>query len=139
MRTVERLRKALPPIGGSVNNPVDLSLVSYVSPTMHRDVVRIVAEDEGIDMLLLIAVVGGKLLRDLILEAMRDIKARKPLVVTLMAGPMQSVAQDFPLLLRSGISVYPMLQGQLRLWPCCLSMRGSWHAEAIRTGSRINI
>jgi acetyltransferase len=108
MRTVERLRKALPPVGGSVNNPVDLSLVSYVSPAMHRDVVRIVAEDEGIDMLLLIAVVGGKLLRDLILEAMSDIKkTRKPLVVTLMAGPMQSVAQDFPLLLRSGISVYP--------------------------------
>jgi acyl-CoA synthetase (NDP forming) len=108
MRTIERLRKALPPVGGSVNNPVDLSLVSYVSPTLHRDVVRIVAEDEGIDMLLLIAVVGGKLLRDLILEALSDIKkTRKPLVVTLMAGPMQAVVQDFPLLLRSGISVYP--------------------------------
>jgi acyl-CoA synthetase (NDP forming) len=108
MRTIKRLRKALPPVGGSVNNPVDLSLVSYVSPTMHRDIVRIVAEDEGIDMLLLIAVVGGKLLQDLMLEALTDIKkTRKPLVVTLMAGPMQSVAQDFPLLLRSGISVYP--------------------------------
>ena len=107
-RTIERLRKALPLVGGSVNNPVDLSLVSYVAPTMHRDVVRIVAEDEGIDMLLLVAVVGGKLLRDLILEALSDIKkAKKPLVVTLMAGPMQSVAEDFPLLLRSGISVYP--------------------------------
>jgi acyl-CoA synthetase (NDP forming) len=108
MRTVERLHKALPLVGGSVNNPVDLSLASLVAPTVHRDAIRIVAEDEGIDMLLVIAVVGGKLLRDLILEAMRDIKkARKPLVVTLMAGPMQSVAQDFPLLLRSGISVYP--------------------------------
>jgi acetyltransferase len=108
MRTIERLHKALPPVGGSVNNPVDLSLASLVAPTVHRDAIRIVAEDEGIDMLLVIAVVGGKLLRDLILEAMRDTKkARKPLVVTLMAGPMQSVAQDFPLLLRSGISVYP--------------------------------
>ncbi len=108
IRTIERLRKALPPVGGSINNPVDLSLASYVAPTMHRDVVRIVAEDEGIDMLLLIAVVGGKLLRDLILEALSHIKkTKKPLVVTLMAGAMQSVAQDFPLLLRSGISVYP--------------------------------
>jgi acetyl-CoA synthetase (ADP-forming) len=106
-RTIERLHKALPPVGGSVNNPVDLSLASLVAPTVHRDAIRIVAEDEGIDMLLVIAVVGGKLLRDLILEAIRDIKARKPLVVTVMAGPMQSVARDFPLLLRSGISVYP--------------------------------
>jgi acetate---CoA ligase (ADP-forming) len=105
--TIERLRKALPPVGGSVNNPIDLSLASLVAPTVYRDAIRIVAEDEGIDMLLVIAVIGGKLLHDLILEATSHIRAKKPIVVALMAGPMQSVAQDFPLLLGSGISVYP--------------------------------
>jgi acetyltransferase len=105
--TIERLRKALPPVGGSVNNPIDLSLASLVAPTVYRDAIRIAAEDEGIDMLLVIAVVGGKLLCDLILEATSNLKEKKPVVVTLMAGPMQSVAGDFPLLLGNGISVYP--------------------------------
>jgi acetyl-CoA synthetase (ADP-forming) len=107
MQTIERLHKALPPVGGSVNNPIDLSLASLVAPTVYRDAIRIAAEDEGIDMLLIIATVGGKLLRDLILEATSNIEPTKPLVVTVMAGPMQSVAQDFPLFLGSGISVYP--------------------------------
>ena len=105
--TIERLHKALPPVGGSVKNPIDLSLASLVAPNVYKDAIRIAAEDEGIDMLLVIAVVGGKVLRDLILEATSGIKTRKPLVVTVMAGNMQAVARDFPLFLTSGISVYP--------------------------------
>ena len=56
--------------------------------------------------MLVIAVVGGEPLRDLILEAMASVKIKKPLAVTVMAGSMQSVAQDFPLFLNSGISIY---------------------------------
>ena len=106
MHTIERLKNVLPPVGGSVNNPIDVGLASLVAPAVYRDAIRIAAEDEGIDMLLVIANVGGKLLRDLILEATSNIELRKPLVVTVMGGPMQSVAQDFPLFLGSGISVY---------------------------------
>jgi acyl-CoA synthetase (NDP forming) len=105
--TIERLHKALPPVGGSVKNPIDLSLASLVAPNVYKDAIRIAAEDEGIDMLLVIAVVGGEVLRDIILEATRGIRVRKPLVVTVMAGSMQAVARDFPLFLTSGISVYP--------------------------------
>jgi len=104
--TFERLRKAMPPVGGSINNPIDLSLASVVNPRVHSDALRIAADDENIDMLLVIAVVGGEPLRDLILEAMASVKIKKPLVVTVMAGSMQLVAQDFPLFLNSGISVY---------------------------------
>ncbi len=105
-QTIEKLRKTMPLIGGSVNNPIDLSLASMVAPHVHRDALRIVAEDENIDMLLLIAVVGGERLRDHILEAMEKIKTIKPLAVTLMAGNMQSLAKDFPLFLTSGMSAY---------------------------------
>jgi acyl-CoA synthetase (NDP forming) len=104
--TLERLRKTMPQVGGSIHNPIDLSLASVVNPRFHGDALRIVADDENIDMLLVIAVVGGELLRDLILEAMADVKIKKPLVVTVMAGSMQEVAQDFPLFLNSGISIY---------------------------------
>jgi acyl-CoA synthetase (NDP forming) len=65
-----------------------------------------VAEDENIDMLLVVAVVGGEQLRDMIAEAIAGMKRRKPIVVTVMAGTMESVARDFPLLLGSGISTY---------------------------------
>ncbi len=46
-------------------------------------------------MMLLITVVGGEQLHDIVLEATRDRKTKKPLVVTLMSGTTQSVAQ-FP-------------------------------------------
>ena len=39
--TFERLRKAMPPVGGSINNPIDLSLASVVNPRVHSDALRI--------------------------------------------------------------------------------------------------
>lgn len=105
--TLERLRKAIPPVGSSVNNPIDLSLTSLVAPHVYKDAIRMVAEEENVDMLLVIAVIGGEQLRNIILEAMGYIKTRKALVVTIMARTTHSVGQDFPMLLSSGISVYP--------------------------------
>ena len=105
--TIEKLRNALPPVGGSINNPIDLSLASMVLPRICKDALIIAAEDENIDVLLVISVVGGQLLRDLMLEALAEMRDKKPFVVTVMAGRSQSVAQDIGLLLTSGISAYP--------------------------------
>jgi len=105
-RTRERLLQKMPLVGGSIHNPIDLSLASVVNPRVHSDAIRIVAADENIDMLLVIAVVGGEVLRDFILEAKADAGIDKPLVVTVMAGDMQSVARDFRLFLGSGITIY---------------------------------
>ena len=105
-RTIERLAKAMPPVGGSINNPIDLSLASAVNPQLHGDAIRILAEVADIDMILLIAIAGGELLRDIVLRATADIKTKKPLVVTEMVGTEESIGRDFPLLLSSGISVY---------------------------------
>ncbi|MGD0485791.1 MAG: acetate--CoA ligase family protein [Syntrophorhabdales bacterium] len=105
-RTTERLRKAMPPVGGSINNPIDLSLASAVNPRLHGDAIRILAEVADVDMILLIAIVGGELLRDIVLQATADIKTKKPLAVTEMVGTEESIGRDFPVLLSSGISVY---------------------------------
>jgi acyl-CoA synthetase (NDP forming) len=104
--TTHKLRQAMPPVGGSISNPVDLSLASLVAPRVCKDAISIVAEDEGIDMLLVVAVVGGVQLRDMVAEAIAGMKRPKPVAVTVMAGTMESVARDFPLLLSSGISTY---------------------------------
>ncbi len=150
--TVEKLSKVLPLIGGSVNNPVDLSLASMVAPHIFGDALRIVAEDENIDMLLVIGVVGGELFRDLILKAVGEMNTRKPLVVTLMTGNMQSVAQDFPLLLRAGISAYSdaarAVKALARLYEyACYRMRSSAapqrsvrrHGGKRLTGQRVTV
>jgi acetate---CoA ligase (ADP-forming) len=105
-RTIERLSKAMPPVGGSIKNPVDLSIASAVNPQIHGDAVRILAEEDDVDMILLIAIAGGELLRDIILEATADLKTKKPLAVTVMAGTEESIGRDYPLLLSSGISIY---------------------------------
>lgn len=137
--TLARLRKALPLVGTSANNPVDLSFASLVAPHIHKDALRIVAEEEGVDMLLLITAVGGEQLRNDILEAMGDMRMRKPLAVTIMSGTMRSVADDFPLFLESGISVYTdparASRALARLWEYA-RFRASGPAEEKTSGKR---
>ena len=41
--TSEKLRKAMPPVGGSINNPIDLSLASMVTPRICKDALTIAA------------------------------------------------------------------------------------------------
>lgn len=105
--TSDRLRKTIPAVGGSINNPIDLSIAAVVRPEIHGEAVRILAEEEGIDMILLVAIAGGELLRDIILHALTGVKTGKPLAVTVMAGTTDSIGHDFPLFLSSGISIYP--------------------------------
>lgn len=106
LRARERLRKTLPPVINAISNPVDLTLASLVTPRVTGDAVRILLDDESVDMLLVVAVIGGEQLRDIIAEAVAASQKKKPVVVTIMAESMQSVVQDVPLFLRSGISVY---------------------------------
>ncbi len=105
--TAERLRKAMPPVGGSINNPIDLSLASMVAPAICKDALVIAAQDENIDILLVISVVGGELLCDMMRQALKEIKGQKPVAVTVMAGTSQSVTNDVRLLLQNGIPAYP--------------------------------
>jgi acetyltransferase len=104
--TRERLTKAMPRVGGSIDNPIDLSLASAVNPQLHGDAIRILAESPDVDMILVVAIAGGTLLRDIVLQATAGIKTKKLLAVTDMAGTEESIGRDFPLLLSAGISVY---------------------------------
>jgi len=118
--TAEKLRKMLPPVGGSTNNPIDLSIASMVNPQVHGDAIKILAEEENIDMLLLVGIVGGESLRRMILEGVAGMNVKKPIAATVMTGSQQSVVADFPLLLKNGISVYTdavrAVKALSRLW-----------------------
>ena len=89
--TAEKLRKTLPLIGGSVNNLIDLSLASLVGQDVYGNAIRKLSDEKNIDMLLVISPVGGKHLRDLLLQAVADARAKKPLVVALIARTTESI------------------------------------------------
>jgi acetate---CoA ligase (ADP-forming) len=118
--TTEKLRNAMPLVGGSIGNPVDLSIASSVNPQIHGDALRILAEDPQIDMVLLIAVAKGEVLRDIILQAAIGLERNKPIAVTNMAGTEESLGRDLPLFLSAGISVYSdAARGVDSLWRLC--------------------
>jgi acyl-CoA synthetase (NDP forming) len=97
----------MPVVGGSIRNPLDLSLASLVNPQVYADAISILLEEENIDMLLVVAVIGGEQLRDILLKGLGDGGGKKPVAVTIMAGGPQSVAGDIALLLKSSIAAYP--------------------------------
>lgn len=99
----EMLREAMPPVGTSADNPVDMSLASAIVPDVYGKVIRILGRYEKIDMLLAIGI-GGEQFHSAITEAMSDIT--KPLVVAVIM-PLESLLQDYRLLMGSGIPIYP--------------------------------
>ena len=53
--TIARLREVLPPVGTSVGNPTDTGVASLLDPGLYAKAIEIVADDEGIDMILVIS------------------------------------------------------------------------------------
>jgi len=100
--TKEKLLKVVPPVGTSVDNPVDMSIAAAVASDIYGDVIRILGQDENIDMLLVIGS-GGKQFDNAIMEGMREL--RKPLAVAIII-PLELVLQDFRLLQGSSVPVY---------------------------------
>ncbi len=105
--TAGKLLASMPLVGGSVANPIDLSLASVVGPHVYRDAIRMLLEEKNVDMLLVISATEGARLRDLMLEAAHGLDAKKPVAVAVMAGTSDAVARDCRLLLDAGIPAYP--------------------------------
>ena len=101
--TKEKLRKVVPPAGTSVENPVDVTLAALVATDVYREVIRILAGDDHIDMLLLIGS-GGEKFRRIICEAARTMS--KPIVVSVIM-PLEAVLEDSKVLMGNGIPLYP--------------------------------
>jgi acetyltransferase len=101
--TKEKLRKVIPPAGSSVENPVDVTLAAIVTTDVYSEVIRRVAVDDHIDMLLLIGNGGEKFCR-IICEAARTIS--KPIVVSVIM-PLERVLEDSKVLMGNGVPLYP--------------------------------
>jgi len=101
--TKEKLRKVMPPVGTSAENPIDLSLATIVVPGIYAEVVKILGQDDNIDMVMVIGA-GGEDFHRVMLKAAAEID--KPLVTAIIM-PLESVVQDYKALMGGGIPVYP--------------------------------
>ncbi|MCX8021805.1 MAG: acetate--CoA ligase family protein [Syntrophorhabdaceae bacterium] len=106
-QSLNRLKEIVPSVGGSIKNPVDLSLASLVDPEIHGKALRVMDEEERIDMLLLISIVGGERLYKILFEGYGEKPLKKPLAVTVMEDDIESFGKHLSYLCKKGISPYP--------------------------------
>jgi acyl-CoA synthetase (NDP forming) len=101
--TVARLREVLPPVGTSVGNPTDTGVASLLNPELYKMAIEIVAEDPGIDMILVISTPVQASL-DYVAAAAKAID--KPLAVSVFALP-ESEPGIYKSLSEQGVAAYP--------------------------------
>ncbi len=102
-QTVARLREVLPPVGTSVGNPTDTGVASLLNPELYAKAVAIVADDPGIDMILVISTPVQACLEHVAAAA----KAiGKPLAVSVFALP-ESEPGIYEFLSEKGVAAYP--------------------------------
>ena len=101
--TVARLREVLPPVGTSVGNPTDTGVASLLNPELYAKAIAIVADDPGIDMILVISTPVQACLEH-VAAAAKSID--KPLVVSVYALP-ESEPGIYQFLSERGVAAYP--------------------------------
>lgn len=101
--TAARLREVLPPVGTSVGNPTDTGVASLLDPGLYAKAIEIVADDEGIDMILVISTPVQACLEN-VAAAAKAID--KPLAVSVFALP-ESEPGIYNFLSGQGVAAYP--------------------------------
>jgi acetyltransferase len=101
-KTVARLREVLPPVGTGFGNPIDTGVASLLDPTLYAKAIEIMAEDENVDMILVIATPVPECL-DNVAAAAKSIK--KPLAVSVFALP-ESEPELYAGLAEKGVAAY---------------------------------
>jgi acetyltransferase len=99
--TVSRLKAVIPALGASVGNPADLGVASLMDPSVYGKAIEIVAEDEGIDMLLVVTLPPRACVESV--AAARTFG--KPMAVSVSALP-EYAADEYRLLTDNGIPPY---------------------------------
>jgi len=100
--TLERLTKLLPPVGTSVGNPADIGVATLVAPNLYGETLKLLSEDENVDMLLAISDPGRPCTQSIV-EAAKVIE--KPLAVTLFALPEFAV-EEYAFLAQNNIAAF---------------------------------
>jgi len=100
--TLERLTQLLPPVGTSVGNPTDIGVATLVAPNLYGETLKILNEDENVDILLAITDPGRPCTQSIV-DAAKTIE--KPLAVTLFALP-EFAAEEYAFLAQNNIGTF---------------------------------
>jgi len=100
--TLEKLANLLPPVGTSVGNPADIGVATLVAPKLYGETLKVLSEDENVDMLLAISDPGWPCIQSIV-EAAKIIK--KPLAVTLFALP-EFAPEEYGFLAQNKIAAF---------------------------------
>lgn len=88
--TVEKLKSILPPAGTNAGNPADVGVAVLIAPHLYGEAIKVIAEDDNIDMFLIISP-PNRACSESIVAAAKEID--KPLVVSLYALPELATAE----------------------------------------------
>lgn len=102
-KSVSRMKQIIPDVGTSIGNPADIGVASLTMPYLYGETIKILADDENVDMVLVITAPLRACTQG-IAEAARSIN--KPVVASLFALPEISPG-EFLFLSQSGVPTYP--------------------------------
>ncbi len=122
--TLERLTQLLPPVGTSVGNPTDIGVATLVAPNLYGETLKILSEDESVDMLLAISDPGRPCTQSIV-EAAKKIE--KPLAVTLFALP-EFVAEEYAFLAQNNVATF----GDAKRAVAALAKIGKYASYAVK-------
>jgi len=100
--TKRRIAELIPPVGTSIDNPIDLGMGSAFNPRWYVESIRALGEDKEVDILL---VIGGSWLSnfvEMVLEAVKEVD--KPAAFATIPAVMRGMEQSLP---TSGLAIYP--------------------------------
>jgi acetyltransferase len=100
--TVAQLRAVLPGVGTSVANPTDTGVASLMDPTLYGKTIEIVAQDGGIDMILVITP-PVRACTESVVAAARS--TSKPVVASVFALP-EAAPDEYQFLTENGVPAY---------------------------------
>lgn len=101
-KTIEKLVKLLPPVGTTAGNPIDIGVAVLLAPELYGETLKILDEDENVDMLLVITD-PSRACTQSIVEAAKSVK--KPLVVAPFALP-ELASSEYEFLSQHKIPTY---------------------------------
>lgn len=103
-RTIHKLTPMISPVGATVDNPMDLGVTGgLLAPEVYGEAIKTVAEDENVDMILVIATPVEKGIRS-ICESAKGLS--KPVLAALTKIPELARA-EYELFGRNGVPLYP--------------------------------
>ena len=101
--TKKKLGSHLSAVGTSIENPIDLSMVAAISPELYGEVIKIIGEDDNIDMIMAIGV-GGDLFYQGILEAVEQVDI--PVAINVLM-PLEMIVDGYRKINGSRTVLYP--------------------------------